>query len=235
MDPSQYQMDTSPAVAAFRSVKAAKNCFMLLVALAIGVQLASFVSVRWVGVIDQLEGPPAAQAVATRPAMHKADRPKALAVAETWREVLHWTMSAAKFLAFVAGILAILTLMFAVKLSIIGRLGGIAGFMSAFFWSLMMLAFLTPWKQILGEGFAVGALYNLGDLIEATATIKPSWGAADVQLVDQIIYYGRFAAYPVLALLLWLDVMLKFASGYRDSIVSPIGTVPRQQTDESSV
>jgi len=231
MEPLQYDIGSSGYVAAFRSVKAAKNIFMALLALAILVQLGSFVLVQFVGVIDDIQAKPV-PAPQTQPASAPAGCTRLLGSATFWQELLHWTMPAMKFVAMTAGLLAVLTLMFAVKLALLGRLGGIGGFMSAFFWSIILLVMVTPWQQILRGEFASGALCNLGELIRWAKNIRTTWGAEQPSLLDQILYYGRFIAYPVTALLVWLAVQIKFSGGYKDSILSPVGTIPEQRPPE---
>jgi len=225
MEPSTYQAGASGCAVAFSSVKAAKNVFMILVALAIAGQLAGFAAVHWGGVLDEIH---AAPSPSTQPATDQIAKAHAVGSATLWKELLHWAMPAMKFLAVASMLLAVLTLMFAVKLAIVGRLGGIAGLMGAFFWSILLLAIVTPWQQVLGGEFASGALHNLTELTDAVSRVKPEWGATDVELFNQVLYYARFVAYPIVGLLVWLVVMLKFAGGYKESILSPIGTIPER-------
>ena len=229
MDPSQQHLGTSGCLAAFRSVRTAKNCFMLLIALVILLQLAGFALVNWVGVLDELHIAQAQEPEPTaQPATVQAQTLADPGDSTIWQEILNWSLPAAKFVAFVSALLIVLTLMFAVKLAVADRLDGVAGLMSAFFWSLILLAAVTPWQQVLGGPFASGATYNLGELTAAVAKIKPGWGAQNVQLLDQVIYYARFVAFPVATLLVWLVVMLKFAKGYKDSVRPPVGTIQTQ-------
>jgi len=225
MEPSTYQISASGCALAFRSVKAAKNVFMTLVALAIIGQFAGFAAVNWGGVVDELN---VVSAPSSQPTTNQADKAKAIGSATLWNELLHWFLPACKFIAVASMLLAVLTLMFAVKLAIVGRLGGIAGFISAFFWSILLLAIVTPWQQVLGGRFVSGALYNFTELINAASRIKPSWGAGEVEVFDLVLYYARFIAYPLVGLLVWLVVMLKFAGGYKESILSPIGIIPER-------
>ena len=225
MEPTTYQTGSSGCAVAFRSVKAAKNIFMILVVLAIIGQLAGFAAVNWGGVVDELNLAPAPS---TQPATDQVEKAKAVGSATLWNELLHWALPTSKFVAFASMLLAVLTLMFAVKLAIVGRLGGIAGLISAFFWSILLLAIVTPWQQVLGGQFVSGALCNLTELTEAASQVKPSWGATEVQLLDRVLYYARFIAYPLVGLLVWLVVMLKFVSGYKESILSPAGATPEQ-------
>ncbi len=196
---------------AFRSVRCAKNLFWGLIAVALVVQLVSFVLVNFVGVLDGLySGCCASCPVATR-GVNFADNS-----AQQWRDVFYWVLPGSKFMALASAMLLSLTLLLAVKLSLVGRLGGIAGLISAFFWSLILLAIVTPWQQVIHGSFASGALYNLDELLLSTAKVRSAWGAKDVSALTWIVFYARFLAFPVVAVLVWLDVASKFSRGYRN-------------------
>lgn len=222
------------AVAAFSSVKAAKNVFMWLIALAILLQLGGFVAVHFFGVLDPLyakeAAPEPASPSATQPAVASAEGSGDV-LAETSREILIYGLKVTKFFTFVLCLLAVLTLMFAAKLSLVGALGGMGGFVSAFFWSLILLAVLTPWENIVG-GFVPGAMHSFCEMRVAMISIRPEWGAGSIELLDKIAFYARFIAYPAAALLIWLMVMLKFSKGYKASALAPVGTIPAERPAE---
>lgn len=56
-----------------------------------------------------------------------------------------------------------LTLVFAMKVSILGRFGGINHICRAFYNSLILLILLIPWQEIL-KGYLVGAMYSYQDI-----------------------------------------------------------------------
>ena len=199
MEPVRTPLENEEYHAALATVRRAKNCLWWIIVLSIIIQMAAFVSVRFVGVIGDAPG------------IAPAD--EATVAAWIWHQVLHWALPATKFIALAAGVLLVLTMLTAVQLSLVGRTGGAAGFISGFFWSLLLLVFLVPWQQIIGSTYACGALYNLGDLIDWTGRI--TWGAKDVSLVKQIFYYDRFIGYPVFVLLLCIVVQVKFVRGWR--------------------
>jgi len=215
---------------ALTTVRAARNVFGLLILLAVGIQLASLVLVRFVDVLDETPG------AATRPAAEPATQPSAPAssagAARTWALALGWAMAAGKFTALAAGMLLVLTLMFAVKLALHGQTGGVAAFLSAFFWSLVLWVFLVPWQQALpGSTVLCGAMSNLGDLTKATARATgPGAGWS-----DQVFYYARFAAYPLLAGLLWLLVHVKYARGHRRAMGASVAEVSPVAAAEQKV
>jgi hypothetical protein len=101
-----------------------------------------------------------------------------------------------RFLNFVlipASILYCLTLMFALKLSLVGRLGGINHVARAFFIALVFVVLLLPWQKYF-PGIFKGALYLPGELLEAKTNL-----AADI--FSKAWYYLKFTGY-------WLFVVI---------------------------
>jgi len=196
---------------AFATVRLAKNCLWWLVLLAVVVQLTGFVLVRFVdGIPEPLpQAPPTAVAVKAQTQPAGAARAPAEDAAP-WRRALSWALGATKFTGLAAGTLLTLTLLVAVKLSLVGRTGGIAGFVGAFFTALVMWVFLVPWQQVANFSFACGALFNLGELERRTNELL-SGGS----VVFAAVYYLRFVAYPLFVVMLLLLVQARFARGHR--------------------
>ncbi len=89
-----------------------------------------------------------------------------------------------------------LTLMFSLKVSMHGRLGGINHISRAFFLSLLMLVLLLPWQMVFG-GVVTGAIYTSAELT--------SWRAEKTgDTLALTLYYLRFSGYGVLIFLLLL-------------------------------
>jgi len=94
-----------------------------------------------------------------------------------------------------------LTLLFGLKVSMHGRLGGINHVSRAFFLSLLMLVLLLPWQRIFG-GVVAGAIYTPAELQE--------WFSARTDdMFDTVLYYLRFSGYGVLIFLLLLLSQLR--------------------------
>ena len=103
------------------------------------------------------------------------------------------------FVIILAAILYCLTMLFSLKVSLLGRLGGINHICRAFFLSLAFLILLLPWqipwrKFFAGELF--GAMYTPGDLLSSFAALK------DSGIFYKTFYYLRFSGYWLIALLL---------------------------------
>lgn len=199
---------------AFRPVKRGKNLYMLLVALALLVQLGAFVLAEFTEMLGPVGAGPKDQ------------------TAETLRNVLFWAMPIAKFVAPVACGMAILLLLFSVKLSLIGRLGGVGGLVSAMLWAVILLVLVTPWQQILRGSMATGALCNLHDLLNAVEQMKDSTDGKAPETLDQAVYYGRFIAYPVVALFVWGIVQCKYARGYKAITFPPAVQIPTRPSPQ---
>jgi len=209
MEQLRYKTVEPEYAVAFRSIRAGKNFFAIVIALCIVAQLAGFIMVRFAGVTD----PPAAACCGSsgRPDRPPVELdPAAVQRAATWRNVIRWALPATKFAAPAACLLMLFVLTLAVNLSLLERVGGVAGFISAFFWALILLAMLIPWQHAPWTSYARGALFNLRDLRVATRDLAADSATA----LDRIIYFVRFIGYPVLALLVWLVVQVKFARGY---------------------
>ncbi len=230
MSQAEYQSAGPEYLDALLSSKRAKNVFSLILLVCVGLQLAGFVAVQFTGLLDPLHAtawertPPPADAAPTQPTTQPSTSPAATTSDEReeavyramfWSELLHWLMPATRFLALVSAILLTLALLMCVKLSLLDRLGGVAGFVSAFYWSLILLVVLVPWQQLLGGTFATGALSNFGEMIAQVKKTRPDWGADGGDTLSIVLHYARFLAYPALAGVLWLVAQVKFARGYQ--------------------
>ncbi|MFC1634070.1 hypothetical protein ACFL5Z_04455 [Planctomycetota bacterium] len=87
-----------------------------------------------------------------------------------------------------------LTLLFGLKVSMHGRLGGINHISRAFFLSLILLVLLLPWQTVFGS-MVTGATFTPYELAQ--------WCSRETENVfDLILYYMRFSGFGALILLL---------------------------------
>ncbi|MBS3821064.1 MAG: hypothetical protein KGY81_04795, partial [Phycisphaerae bacterium] len=131
-----------------------------------------------------------------------------------WFVSLTWVLPGSRFMIVVSAAILTIILMFATMLAINGRASGVSGVLSAALWSMFLLAVVVPWQQALNTSIACGATFNVAELLRRTSETLPRWGARTPNLMEQILYYVRFLAFPGLALLVWLVVTVKFARGY---------------------
>jgi len=116
-------------------------------------------------------------------------------------EQLAWVVRFLNFVLILSATLYCLTMLFSLKVSLLGRLGGINHISRAFFVSLVMLVLLLPWQKFFA-GVVAGAIYTPGELVR-WYTIETTGSIFGV-----IFYYLRFTGYwlLVLLLLIWSQV-----------------------------
>jgi len=225
---------------ALSSVRCAKNLMLLIVLLCIGIQAATMVAVEFYGVLDAsvittvtatvtMSGVvtlPATTQPATSPASSDNLQARDVTVvpgtfvvtasdasvqAATIRGVLSWLLPLTKFLAPVAAMIAAVALALAAQLVLVGHFAGARGYISAFFWTIVLLVMLLPWQQMFKGSLACGALFNLDELTREVARFRPSWGAGPVELQAKVLHWARFLGYPGVAMLVWLLATVKSA------------------------
>jgi hypothetical protein len=109
-------------------------------------------------------------------------------------EHLSWVIRIINAVLILTASLYCLSMLFSLKISMLGRLGGINHISRAFFLSLLMLILLLPWQRIFG-GIVPGAIFTPEELVK--------WSSAKGgDIFDVVIYYLRFSGYWLLVLLL---------------------------------
>ena len=99
------------------------------------------------------------------------------------------------------GALYCLTILLALKVSLVGRLGGINHICRAFFLSLVMLFLLLPWQRIF-DGVVLGAIYSPSELLK--------WCSAESSdILGIVLRYLRFTGYWLVILLLLIFSQLR--------------------------
>ncbi len=114
---------------------------------------------------------------------------------------LSWLIRFVNFVLIPTAILYCLTILFSLKVSLLGRLGGINHISRAFFLSLLMLVLLLPWQRFFSD-VVFGAIYTPGELLTScTAETRSIFGTA--------FHYYRFTGHWLLVLLLLIFAQLR--------------------------
>lgn len=119
-------------------------------------------------------------------------------------EHLTWLIRFFNFVLIPAAILYCLTILFSLKVSLLGRLGGINHISRAFFLSLLSVVFLLPWQRFF-SGVVAGAMYTPEELLCRCAATDTSG------IFGIFFYYLRFTGYWLLIVLLL--ILSQFRSG----------------------
>ncbi|MHC4462144.1 MAG: hypothetical protein ACYS6W_10150 [Planctomycetota bacterium] len=110
-------------------------------------------------------------------------------------ERLAWVIRFVNFVLILVAILYCLTMLFALKVSLLGRLGGINYICRAFFLSLVFVVLLLPWQRFFA-GVVFGAMYTPDELLSRCTA------AEDYRIFGIILHYLRFTGFWLLVLLL---------------------------------
>ncbi len=164
----------------------------------------------------------------TKPVPAVAEPAKDKLNAIIWNEIMAWVLHATKVLTPIVALVLLISILFSVFMSLLGRVGRISGFVGAFFWTVVLLALITPWQDILPDR-SCGAMYDLQELTAATGCVLRRWGAPEPMGLDVHLYYARFVGLPAIALLIWLVVALKYAWGCKGI------AVPLDESDEDAL
>jgi len=210
MQPARSDGGSSEYLQAFRTTRLAKNLLLLILLLAVAVHVAAYVVAEFTSLLDPLHAPPAkGEAEPAEP-----DTSPEAVRARTIENALQWALPLGRFVAMGSAGLLTLTLVFAVGMSLVDRLGGVAGFVGAFYWSLLLLALLVPWGLVLPEGVVADALAGFDELISGVRNVKPAWGGSRPAWGGLLLHYGRFLGGAIVAILIALLVQWRFARGY---------------------
>jgi hypothetical protein len=93
-------------------------------------------------------------------------------------------------------------MLFALKVSMLGRLGGINHISRAFFLSLAMVVLLLPWQRFF-SGIVAGAMYSPAELLSRCADAETRG------IFGSVLFYLRFSVYWLLVVLLLIFSQLR--------------------------
>ena len=117
---------------------------------------------------------------------------------------LVWLIRFVNFGLIPVAMLYCLTMLFSLKVSLLGRLGGINHISRAFFLSLAFLILLLPWQQVFAP-VITGAMYSPRELLTSCAAVD------DKGIFGTALYYLRFTGLWVLVLLLLIFSQIRSA------------------------
>ena len=212
MDSMHDQGRTLQYLEAYQSLRVAKNWFWWLMLLAVVINVGTFIAVRFWPV---LQASPSFQATLaelrissqTIPTSQPAPSTESDA-SETFYGVLGVVLPLARSVGLACALLLVLSLLLSLKVALLGRLGGVGHLTSSMLWGLVLMVLMVPWDAAFPGVGVPGVLFSRGGLVAATAEV--TWGAAGVTWDDHVLYFVRFAAYPIVTVLIWLVVQLKY-------------------------
>jgi len=108
------------------------------------------------------------------------------------------------FVLILAALLYCLTMLFSLKISLLGRLGGINHISRAFFLSILFLVLILPWQILFGP-VVKGVIFTPAELLKWI-----NWyNGHDRRVLVAAVYYLRFTVYWLIAVLLLILSLLR--------------------------
>ena len=143
----------------------------------------------------------------------KRKKPQFAAKLKPCKGCLTWMVKTANFLLISAGMLYCLLLLMCIKISLVGKLGGIRHISKAFLFSLFAVIFTLPWQLAFKE-VIYGAVYTPAELFAEGGIVM------DAAFMSIVGYYLRFVV-------LWLFVIVLFIIAQSRSVAWAKSTLKR--------
>ena len=196
---------------AIMTARRAKNTLFLLLLLILLAQIALFFLGRNDVVNIQDDGIAASVEVSSA-ATQPTSEPAATARFRT-RDVLEYLVGVTAFLGIALTVVLGVVLLLIVKIMLVGRLIGVSRLTSAFIWTVVLATLLFPWQAFWPDyDFKIpGALYTWNEL---EARVKETTARND----RTVLFWARFVAFPVLALIILLAIQIKSRRGLQQAL-----------------
>lgn len=133
----------------------------------------------------------------------KVEKPLALPFTLRQGQVM-WVIRALDAVIIMAAVLYCLTILFALKISMLGRLGGINHISRAFFWSLILLVLIMPWQVALGWTL-FGVTFEPSELVRRLGRYE------SVSIFVKGLFWYRYVGHWAIALLCLIFAQIRTA------------------------
>jgi len=117
---------------------------------------------------------------------------------------ISWIVRFVNFILVIAAVLYCLTMLFTLKVSLSGQLGGINHISRAFFISLLMVVLLLPWQRYF-QGIVAGVMFTPDELFRSCNLFK------EQGLIYKSFFYLRFSVYWLLVFFLLIFAQIRSA------------------------
>jgi len=186
-------------VGAIKMVKSIRQVLLLLLMMMLLIPLVVYGGIKW-GKLTESD------AVTTSMAGEVE-----VIVESRWNEVARAAMVIGEqFSGFIVALLAFAYLL-SVNINLIGRLGGTKDSIAAFFWIVVVMFFMVPWRNVIWGDQPSLVFYDLDTALASEAGLENNWlGYAN--------HYGRYLVTPFLFLWTVIVADIRFGSSYRLAI-----------------
>src|SRR5688572_5266808 len=217
---------------ALMTARRAKNWLFILLLLILVLQLALFLLVRFnVLKLGDRAGISASDPAATDPAATTMPAQVVTGRSVSVAAILRYVIPATDYFGMLFVIVLSVVLMLLALIMLVGRLIGVAHVTGAFLWSVFLIVFLFPWQALLitSENYPT---YNFAGEESAARWVTPqpafkvpgvlyTWRELEADYdfegksKEGFLKWGRFVAFPVLAIVILMMVQTKSSRGLR--------------------
>ena len=125
-------------------------------------------------------------------------------------EQLSLAIRAVNFVLILSAILYCLTMLFLLKISLTGRLGGINHIARAFFLSLIILVLILPWQRFF-PGVVAGVIYTPEELLNACAS-------QTTDMLGDIMFYLRYVVFWAITMVFLICAQFRSARWVKNTL-----------------
>jgi len=125
-------------------------------------------------------------------------------------EQLSLAIRTVNFVLILSAILYCLTMLFLLKISLTGRLGGINHIARAFFLSLIILVLILPWQRFF-PGVVAGVIYTPEELLNACAS-------QTTDMLGNIMFYLRYVVFWALTMVFLICAQFRSARWVKNTL-----------------
>jgi hypothetical protein len=197
---------------AMLTARKAKNTLFILLLLMILAELGLFFFARYGGDISGADAPN--QMVATM------------------IDKLKYVIGGIGFLGVIVPPVLSVVLLLILQIMLIGRLIGVSKLVKAFIWSVVLGLLLFPWQAILINQTFTSPDFKIPGVLFTWAEMLARAKDHPVGPVPNILFWGRFVGFPVLALLILLLIQGNSSRGLRLALgeITPEPVAPAAET-----
>lgn len=215
LNPDRRKSDPDPDsiqdyAGALRTIRGARGLFLLLLLLSLFLQIGVYCAARWTQVLEPAQAEIATPIEGAAPAAEESAEAENEKFATIYY-VLLLVMPLSEFVGQISCGALLLCYLLATNVALSGRLGGVRGSVSAFFWMVVLMAMLFPWGRWLGD--LPGQVQVPG--VYATFSEMTHLPTEFADRTHQVTHYARHLGFPVLTLLIALLGDRKYAKGCR--------------------
>jgi hypothetical protein len=189
------------ALEAYDSFRRSRCLFFCLLLAGLLTAQGSFWIVE-AGCLDTVIRPDTAAAIPAENTPTPPDHPQTR-LAESLDILIQTHLKISNYLTSFSVVLYCLSLLIALKLSLVSRLGGLAPASKAFFLSLIGMVLILPWQSLISPGMP-GTLFTYEELIK-----RHSACANCEHFTEYIYYYGRFTGLWVITLSILIAAQIR--------------------------